>query len=168
MRGMAESQDLTFRQMMGRFATGVAVVLTAGRNGPVGLTVNSLTSLSLDPPLLLFCAKNSSRTAEAVLDCGLFSVNILAAAQTDVSSFFAGQRERWDITKCRGHGAWLAIPDCNGALLCKVASVYPGGDHSIIVGEVKEILAPAAPQRPLLFHEGRYRLLPHQESALCR
>ncbi len=164
---MAENRNLTFRQMMGRFATGVAVVLTAGRDGPVGLTVNSLTSLSLDPPLLLFCAKKTSRTADAVLDRGLFSVNILAAAQTDVSSFFAGQRERWDVTKCRRHGAWLAIPDCNGALLCQVASVFPGGDHSIIVGEVKDILAPVAPQRPLLFHEGRYSLLPQHAPASC-
>jgi 3-hydroxy-9,10-secoandrosta-1,3,5(10)-triene-9,17-dione monooxygenase reductase component len=164
---MAETRNLTFRQMMGRFATGVAVVLTTGKNGPAGLTVNSLTSLSLDPPLLLFCAKNNSRTAEAVLDRGLFSVNILAAAQTDVSSFFAGQPERWDVTKCQRHGAWLAIPDCNGALLCEVAAVYPGGDHTIIVGAVKDILAPVTPQRPLLFHEGRYGLLPQHAPAAC-
>lgn len=164
---MAESRNLTFRQMMGRFATGVAVVLTVGKDGPVGATVNALTSLSLDPPLLLFCAKKESRTAGVVLDCGLFSVNILAAAQEDVSGYFAGKSDDWDVTKCRRHGEWLAIPDSNGALLCEVASVYPGGDHTIIVGEVKDILAPAAPQRPLLFHEGRYSLLHQSPSAMC-
>jgi 3-hydroxy-9,10-secoandrosta-1,3,5(10)-triene-9,17-dione monooxygenase reductase component len=148
----------TFRQMMGRFATGVAVVLADTPDGVIGLTVNSLTSLSLDPSLLLFCARNESRTARMIIDRGLFSVNVLTAAQQDVSRRFAGQGDNWDIADCRRSGPWLTIPDSNGALFCEVACVYPGGDHRIIVGEVKDILGPAKAQRPLVYHEGRYGL----------
>ena len=115
---MTESGNLAFRRMMGRFITGVAVVLTTGEDGPVGLTVNSLTSLSLDPPLLLFCAKNGSRTARTVVEQGLFSLNILADAQEDVSGYFAGRTGDWDATSCGRHGRWLVIPDTNGALFC--------------------------------------------------
>lgn len=156
---MKENRNLAFRRMMGRFATGVAVVLTEGETGPVGSTVNSLTSLSLDPPLLLFCAQNGSRTAGVVIERGLFSVNILAAAQQDVSGYFAGRAGRWDPEACQRHGRWLAIPDSNGALFCELACVYPGGDHSIVVGEVKDIVAPETARGPLLYHEGRYGVM---------
>jgi 3-hydroxy-9,10-secoandrosta-1,3,5(10)-triene-9,17-dione monooxygenase reductase component len=156
---MTETRSLAFRRMMGRFTTGVAVVLTEGAGGPVGSTVNSLTSLSLDPPLLLFCAKNGSRTARVVIERGLFSVSILAAAQQDVSGYFAGKTDRWDPEACGRHGKWLAIPDSNGALFCELACVYPGGDHSIIVGEVKDIAAPVTARLPLLYHEGRYSVV---------
>lgn len=150
---------LSFRQMMGRFTTGVAVVLTDGRHGPLGATVNSLTSLSLDPPLILFCAGNTSRTAASVIAQGKFSVNILTAAQQDISGYFAGKAAASDISRCSRHGDWLTIPDCNGALLCEVADVYPGGDHRIIVGRVRDILAPPSAMRPLLYHQGRYSRL---------
>lgn len=151
---MTESR--AFRRMMGRFTTGVAVVLTEGDDGPVGSTVNSLTSLSLDPPLLLFCAGNASRTAGIVIDRGLFSVNILAATQQHVSGYFAGKTALWDAAACRRHGKWLAIPDTNGSLFCELACVYPGGDHTIIVGAVKDIAAPEIAGLPLLYHEGAY------------
>ena len=137
MQALTAQTALSFRQMMGRFTTGVAVVLTAGRHGPLGTTVNSLTSLSLDPPLLLFCAGNASRTGACVIEQGKFSVNILTAAQQNVSGYFAGKGEGWDAAHCRRHGDWLSIPECNGALFCEVVSVYPGGDHRIIIGAVR-------------------------------
>lgn len=154
---MIESR--TFRQMMGRFTTGVAVVLAEGDDGPVGSTVNSLTSLSLDPPLLLFCAKNVSRTAGIVMNRGLFSVNILTAAQLGISGYFAGNTALWDVGACQRHGKWLVIPETNGALFCELTCVYPGGDHTIIVGEVKDIAAPATARLPLLYHEGAYSVM---------
>lgn len=149
----------SFRRMMGRFTTGVAVILVAGNDGPVGATVNSLTSLSLDPPLLLFCAGNKSRTAASTISSGIFSVNVLTAMQRDISSYFAGEDVAWDATKCLRHDEWLAIPGCNGSLFCEVADVYPGGDHQIVVGRVKHILAPESAERPLVYHEGRYSRL---------
>lgn len=151
-----------FRRLMGRFTTGVAVVLTADDEGPIGLTVNSLTSLSLDPPLLLFCARNESRAGRAVVARGSFSVNILSDAQQDVSGYFAGQSGNWNAGACRRHRDWFTIPDCNAAIFCDVADTYPGGDHVIIVGAAREIVGPATAKSPLLYHEGRYSAMrPH-------
>mgnify|MGYP001030260074 FL=1 len=152
--------SLMFRRLMGRFATGVAVVLTAGEQGPIGLTVNSFTSLSLDPPLLLFCARNESRAGRAAIACGSFSVNILSDAQRHISGYFAGRTEGWDIDACGRHRHWFTIPDCNAAMFCEVANTYPGGDHTIIVGAVREIVGPPTAKQPLLYHEGRYSALP--------
>lgn len=159
---MTDTAALTFRRLMGRFATGVAVVLTAGEQGPIGLTVNSLTSLSLDPPLLLFCARNESRTGRAAIVRGSFSVNILSDVQRHISGYFAGQGESWNIKACRRHREWFTIPDCNAAMFCEVAGTYPGGDHIIVVGAVREIVGPPTAKQPLLYHEGRYGLMhPH-------
>lgn len=159
---MSDAAALTFRRLMGRFATGVAVVLTAGEEGPVGLTVNSLTSLSLEPPLLLFCARNESRAGQAVIARGTFSVSILSDVQQHISGYFAGQTGDWNTNACRRHLGWFMIPDCNAVLFCDVANTYPGGDHTIIVGAVREIVGPATAKRPLLYHEGRYSMMrPH-------
>lgn len=156
---MTDTAALTFRHLMGRFTTGVAVVLTAGEQTPIGLTVNSLTSLSLDPPLLLFCARNESRAGRAVIARGSFSVNILSDAQQHISGYFAGQTDAWNMNACRQHREWLAIPDCNAVMFCEVASTYPGGDHTIIVGAVREIIGPSTAKQPLLYHEGRYSVM---------
>ena len=164
---MTDAAALTFRRLMGRFTTGVAVVLTIGDTGLIGMTVNSLTSLSLDPPLLLFCARNESRAGRAVMQCGSFSVNILSDAQQHISGYFAGQSERWNVDACRRHRDWFAIPDCNAAMFCDVANTYPGGDHTIIVGAVREIVGPPIARQPLLYHEGRYSAMPLHPLGAC-
>ncbi len=159
---MTDPAALMFRRLMGRFTTGVAVVLTAGEKGPIGLTVNSLTSLSLDPPLLLFCARNEGRAGRAVIASGSFSVNILSDTQRHVSGYFAGQAEGWNVDACRRYGEWFSIPDCNAVVFCEVSSTYPGGDHTIVVGAVREIVGPDTARQPLLYHEGRYSIMhPH-------
>ncbi len=161
-----DDAGLMFRRLMGRFTTGVAVVLTDGESGPAGLTVNSLTSLSLKPPLLLFCARNESRAGQAVIARGRFSVNILSDAQRHISGHFAGS-DGWDVAACRRHGAWLAIPDCNAVMFCDVAETYPGGDHIIIVGAVRDITGPATAKDPLLYHEGRYSAMQPRPMQAC-
>ena len=83
-----------YRRLFGRFTTGVAVVLAEDADKVVGLTVNSLTSASLDPLLLLFCAHNKSQSAQTFLRSGRFSVNVLAAHQEDVARHFSGTRAR--------------------------------------------------------------------------
>jgi 3-hydroxy-9,10-secoandrosta-1,3,5(10)-triene-9,17-dione monooxygenase reductase component len=155
-----DNQRQAFRRLFGRFATGVAVVLTAENGATEGLTVNSLTSLSLEPMMLLFCARSESRSAKAILKTARFSVNILSASQQHVSRHFAGARAgglsvAWDT-----HGAWVSIPDANATFLCEVDCVHPGGDHTIIVGRVEKILGPEYPTRPLLYYEGNYACLP--------
>jgi flavin reductase (DIM6/NTAB) family NADH-FMN oxidoreductase RutF len=145
-----------YRQLMSRFATGVAVVLSESGDGPVGLTVNSLTSVSLDPVLLLFCARHSSRTIGPLLAIGRFSVNVLCESQCSISQYFAGQTEcRTPIIIERQDGfAWLA--ESNAVLRCRVYATYAGGDHQIVVGNVVSMHGPALSRPPLLYHEGKY------------
>lgn len=159
-------ESLSFRRLMGRYTTGVAVVLASG-DTPIGLTVNSFTSLSLTPPLILFCARNESRSARAVISQGRFSVNILSDRQRDISAFFAGAAELWNSKACGRYRGWFTIPDANGTLCCDVAAVHPGGDHIIVVGAVKDVIAPETAGRPLLYYEGRYEALGAQPAAAC-
>src|ERR1700738_268958 len=82
---------LDFRTLFPRLTTGVTLIAVAGEAGPIGMTVNSLTPVSLDPPLLLFCASLSSATAKRIVAVGAFSVNVLSADQQDVSMHHAGR-----------------------------------------------------------------------------
>jgi len=145
-----------YRRLFGRFTTGVAVVLAEDADKVVGLTVNSLTSASLDPLLLLFCAHNQSQSAQAFLRSGRFSVNVLAAHQEDVARHFSGMRAREiRFNWVRGEGfVWLA--GSNAVFRCEVEAAYPGGDHRIILGRVIDMLGPEECDRPLLYHEGHY------------
>ncbi|WP_345779393.1 flavin reductase family protein [Roseibium sediminicola] len=149
---------------MGRFATGVAVILTEEHGRPAGMTVNSLTSVSLDPILLLFCARNESRVAQSVLSTGRFSVNILARDQTDISNAFAGCGDPDLVPLIRERG-FLRLAAPTAAFLCEVAQVYPGGDHQIILGRPLHMSAPSDGDRPLVFYQGKYTALP--DTARC-
>jgi flavin reductase (DIM6/NTAB) family NADH-FMN oxidoreductase RutF len=153
-----EHQMLTYRRLIGRFATGVAVIVGESEDEVVGMTVNSLASVSLDPLLLLFCAKNESKTAKRVLTAGRFSVNILGKDQQDVSRRFAGKIETEIATPARENGfAW--IDGANAVFLCQIEHVYPGGDHKIIVGQVVAMNGPDDVKDPLVFFDGRYTAL---------
>ncbi len=145
-----------YRRLFGRFTTGVAVVLAEDADKVVGLTVNSLTSASLDPLLLLFCAHNQSQSAQTFLRSGRFSVNVLAAHQEDVARHFSSTRAREiRFNWVRGEGfVWLA--GSNAVFRCEVEATYPGGDHRIILGRVLDMLGPEECDRPLLYHEGHY------------
>ncbi len=149
-------QALLYRRLFGRFTTGVAVVLGEDAGKVIGLTVNSLTSASLDPLLLLFCAHNQSQSAESFLRSGRFSVNILAAHQEDVARHFSSTRSgevKFDCLRGKGF-VWLA--GSNAVFRCHLEATYPGGDHRIILGRVLDMVGPKECARPLLYHEGRY------------
>lgn len=148
------------RRVMGRFVTGVAVILCDAPGGPTGLTVNSLTSLSLDPPLILFCARNDSKAATRIIHQGTFSVNILCTDQRPISIHFAGRRDlpvKLDVERNSDH-TWLR--GSNGVLCCRVSNTYPGGDHRIIIGEVQTVLVAARRAPALLYVDGAYESLP--------
>jgi flavin reductase (DIM6/NTAB) family NADH-FMN oxidoreductase RutF len=147
-----------FRDTMGHFATGVCVVTASGPHGPAGLTTNAVTSLSLDPPLVLVCFDNESRTLPVVQEAGRFAVNILAADQEDLAETFASKalaEEKFAaVTHTEAHG----VPVLDGALAwlaCDLKAVHPGGDHTIGVGAV--IGMEQRDGRPLLFYGGVYR-----------
>lgn len=147
-----------FRDVMGSFATGVAVVTTRHATGqPAGVTVSSFTSVSLDPPLILFCLEWTAETWPAFRDAGFFAVNILAEGQAALSSRFATMRiDRWaGIDHEPGpHGCPL-LPGIVGWVVCRKHAVHEGGDHAILVGQV-EMLECDAARSPLLHFRGAY------------
>ena len=143
-----EVDPKALRQVFGQFCTGVTVVLTQDADGnPYGITVNSFSSVGLDPPLALFCITRDSDTLPALEQSRTFSVNILADTQQDISNRLAkkGGSEKLDglgLTR-RVSGA-PALEQSLALLDCEVFAFYDGGDHVIVVGRIvdAEILGP--------------------------
>lgn len=146
----------SFRRVMGRFTTGVAIITTRDATGDHGMTVNSLTSVSLDPPLLLCCLSQDSRTATAVQQAGSFVVNILARDQMALSNRFArnGGDHFEDVRIERRLDGLPVISGGIGSLVCSVTAAHAGGDHVIVVGLVEACAADDG--EPLVFSQGRY------------
>ncbi len=145
-----------FRSVMGMFPTGVAVVATEWNGELFGATVNSLTSVSLDPCMLLFCTNEGSATGAAIRERGLFSVNILGQQQSDLSARFTGQLKNRFSDLALAYSA-DGLPLLQGAaarLCCRVATVHKAGDHDIILGEV--LSGEESACSPLVFHKGAY------------
>lgn len=145
-----------FRDIMGSFATGVAVVTTVKDRTPEGMTVNSVTAVSLDPILVLVCLTRDSRTAEAVQHSGRFVLNILRHDQHDISNQFA-RRAADHFTGIQVQHTSDGLPLIDGAighLVCDVARYLDGGDHVIVLGSVES--GDNFPGDPLVFYRGRY------------
>ena len=151
----------TLRDALGCFATGVTVVTCLGDGGePAGLTVNSFTSVSLDPPLLLVCIHKQAASAEALISAANFAVNVLQTGQQPASITFSTR-----VEDRFGTMAWSAgeagapiLKDSLGVFECERFAVYDGGDHHILVGQVVKASFDAGLD-PLLFFRGRYRRL---------
>ena len=156
---MTTSLQRRFRDAMGSFPTGVTVVTANGPTGPAGLTTNAVTSLSLDPVLLLVCFDNGSRTLPVVRDSGRFAVNVLRAGQGDVAKVFASKRVAKEKFAAATHTEAHGVPVLDGALawlVCELRELIPGGDHTIGIGAVTELdFDPAG--EPLVFFRGEYR-----------
>ena len=159
----SEVSAADLRHAMGHFATGVTVVTSVGPDGrPVGTTANAVSSLSLDPPLVLVCFDRASQTLAAVCAHGAFAVNVLSAPQRELSANFArrGLAAAWDGVRHRP--GLTGSPRLHGvlsALECTVEHRLPGGDHEIVVGRVRTVEAGDAEAPPLLFWRGRYASL---------
>lgn len=159
----AEDQEAAreFRDVLGRFGSGVTVVTALTASGPVGMTCQSFSSVSLRPPLVLFVPARTSRAWPAIRAVGHFTVNLLAESQEWVSNQFA----RSDADKYAGvswSSSALGDPRLDGALAwidCTVETVHEAGDHYLVVGRVVELVAGEATE-PLLFYRSAYRRLP--------
>jgi 3-hydroxy-9,10-secoandrosta-1,3,5(10)-triene-9,17-dione monooxygenase reductase component len=150
----------SFRQMMGCFATGVAVITLRRDDGTgAGLTVNSLTSVSLDPPLALFCVDKGAHLYPAFTAARMFAVNFLAEGQEGVSRYFADYhhnpkpKNMWD----RPQESCPVLRHTLGWMVCRKARVYKGGDHDIFLVEAVKLHKRSGHRDPLLYFHGRYR-----------
>lgn len=153
-----------FRSAMGRFATGVTVVTARGRH-PHAMTANAVTSVSLDPPLLLVCLDQDARVHDAVLEDGRFGVSVLGVDQLRISDWLAtrgrplvGQLSQVPVVI----GEVLGLPLVAGSLVrleCEVEAAHPAGDHTVVIGAVRGLDAGAGPADPLVWFGGGYRTL---------
>ena len=146
-----------FREVFGRFATGVAVITSAGPSGVGGMTANALCSLSLDPLLALVCFANDARTLPIVRDASRFGVNVLGAEQEDIASVFASKVPESEKLDNVDHHLVDGVPIIDGVLAwatCGLRELIPGGDHTIAIGEV--ISMGLGEGRPLVWYGGRY------------
>jgi flavin reductase (DIM6/NTAB) family NADH-FMN oxidoreductase RutF len=152
------TDTLRYRQVIGHFATGVAIVTCNGPDGPAGLTTNAITSVSLEPLLLLVCFDNTSRTLPAVRDSRRFAVNVLRAGQEDLARVFASKRvgrQKFEaVTHMDAHG----VPVLDGALAwlaCDLTELHAAGDHTIGIGAVTHMDAGPGGE-PLVWFRGAY------------
>ena len=147
------------RDAFGCFGTGVTVASALGEGGaPVGITANSFTSVSLEPPLLLFCLDRRSRRLPAFERAERFAVNVLHAGQEAVSARFSRREpDRFTGTEWRpGRAGVPLLADAMASFECRKDSVADGGDHRIFVGRVEAVSCEGS-YDPLVFFQGRYR-----------
>ena len=152
-----------FRQAMGRFATGVVVLTTVAGRHDQAMTANSLTSVSLDPPLVLACVENDSRFAEAVLESGVWGVSVLARQARPAAAWLAtrgrplhGQLDR--VAFHRGTVTGVALlDDALATLECRTRQVVPAGDHQVVIADVLDAGLRDHTEPALLYYRGTYR-----------
>jgi flavin reductase (DIM6/NTAB) family NADH-FMN oxidoreductase RutF len=146
-----------FREVFGRFATGVAVITSAGPAARGGMTANAVCSLSLDPLLALVCFQNRARTLPIVREARRFAVNVLSVDQEDLAGVFASKLPEEEKLEGVPHRFELDVPVIEGALswaVCELRELIAGGDHTIAIGEVVSMGLGSG--HPLLWYAGRY------------
>ena len=154
----AQAAARTYRDVLGQYASGVTVVTTLMGDVPVGMTCQSFTSVSLDPPLVAFLPMKTSRAFAAIRKTRRFCVNFLAAEQAEVSNAFASRDEDkfagvdWTPTD----SGMPRLGGIVGWVDCVVQDVHEAGDHYLVIGRVED-LGHGDGEKPLLFHRGRYR-----------
>ena len=158
------SLDATeYRKVVGTFATGVSVITTGSNGTSHAITVNSLTSVSLDPTLVLVCLDSNSRALAEIEKSGVFNVNILGEHQEEVSRTFASRLHDHSVGESYAVGVTGAplLQDCLAYLHCRLERKFEAGDHIILLGVVEHAEL-GRDARPLLFYRGRYSALADQ------
>lgn len=148
-----------FREALGLFATGVAVIATSVEGQVHAMTANAVSSLSLDPMLVLFCPAKRTRFSQLLPQAAGYSINFLRDEQEALSTYFAGG---WRETH-PPHFRFVTddglprLEGCLASLICTKRDVYEGGDHWLVTLEVRRLHRGIEPLRPLLFFRGKYR-----------
>jgi flavin reductase (DIM6/NTAB) family NADH-FMN oxidoreductase RutF len=147
------------RDVLGHFASGVTVVTADTADGPLGFTCQSFSSLSLDPPLVVFAPARTSWTWPRLREIGHFCVNVLAEHQTALSQAFArsGVDKFVGVPWTRSRHGSPVLEDVVAWIDCELWAEYDGGDHTLVVSRVLDLGAHPE-RRPLLFHRGGYGL----------
>ncbi len=146
-----------FRRVLGQFATGVTIITAIDDGEPIGVAANSFTSVSLDPPLVLFCVARTSTTWPRIERARKFAVNVLGEHQEELCRLFAAKgvdrfaHVDWHL----GVGGSPVLHDCIAYLDCEFWAEYDGGDHIVVVGRVLD-LGVDHDAGPLVFHQGQY------------
>jgi 3-hydroxy-9,10-secoandrosta-1,3,5(10)-triene-9,17-dione monooxygenase reductase component len=161
----------TFRAVMGHFVTGVTVVTAFERDRPQGITVNALSSVSLEPPLVMVALDRRRFITPTVRQAGRFAVNILAETQQALSDCFAGA----DVTPGRDafcgaawHAGATGLPLVDGAIAsleCTVVETFSAGDHDLFIGRVDALTTEGSDEDPLLYYRRRYLRIERATSA---
>ena len=158
------AQD-AYRHALGRFATGIAVITTRYDGRDHAMTVNSFSSVSLDPPLVLFSCEKIARFHEAVTASCCWVANVLGADQEEQSRWFAQRGRPFDDqfarfpTRPAEAVPVLALEGCLATIECRTVGAYDGGDHTVLVGEVVAVHVAPGEAKPLLYFAGGYRTL---------
>jgi len=158
---MMSLDSRNLRSTLGLFATGVTVIAT-GTDGDVhAMTANAFSSLSLDPPLVVFCPSKTAKMVDALEKTRNFTINILRDDQDALSSFFAGMWKT-PVPPAFKFSTWEGRPrleGCIASFACTLEHLLDGGDHWIVVARVLALHQDPEPRLPLLFYSGRYRQL---------
>ncbi|MEO8496604.1 MAG: flavin reductase family protein [Planctomycetota bacterium] len=145
------------RRILGKFATGVTVASTKVGDETWGMTANAVTSLSLDPPLVILCVQKDAHSRDKFEEGGCFALNILSAQQQELSDRFAfkGPKDFSGLETTTAETGAPILKDALGWVDCKLKEILPGGDHDIFIGE---IVAGGASDEgaPLLYYGGKY------------
>lgn len=153
-------ETMRFRRAIGEFATGVCVVTAFSENGPTGMTANAITSLSLDPLLMIVCFDRTARTRVAAQATGRVGVNVLSSDQEQLSKTFASKATEEEKFEGVAWSERAGAPVIDGSLAWfagGLTELHPGGDHEIGVVAVEEF--EAAGGEPLVYHRGAYARL---------
>ncbi len=152
-----------FRRAMGLFATGVTVITARVGETVHGMTANAVTSVSLDPLLVLFCVDNRARMAQLITEAGRFAINVLSEQQQALSSHFSGRPvEGLEVSFIETEGV-PTLADNIATFVCTLDRIYDGGDHRVIFGRVDALTRATTTPSPLLYYAGTYRQLEQQQ-----
>jgi len=144
-----------YRDALGCFGTGVTVVTAMTVDGPMAITVNSFSSVSLTPPLILWCPDRSSPRHAAFVQATHFAVHVMAEDQLDLAVHFARDGRDFSVAEWEANAEGQpALPGCLARFDCARHAVHEAGDHSIVIGEV--LLTTSRPGKGLMFKRGQY------------
>jgi flavin reductase (DIM6/NTAB) family NADH-FMN oxidoreductase RutF len=167
-QGTPEGEDAaapdidTFRRAMGRFVTGVSMLTTRSRDVDYAMTASALTSVSLEPLLILVCIEREARFHDTVLEAGFWGVSVLSARDRSAADWLATRGRplhgQLDLI-AHHHGPKTGVALLDDALStfeCRTTAVHPAGDHSIVVGEVVSVASAIHSGEALVYYRGRY------------